>query len=380
MRTAVAILRFLCLPTLMTLPVAAADRDSWPEAVLKLKPPFAISAPPAPPSTYGKIDLLDVDKTRALARTADDIARAGQIEDAIKIRYWYIVGAPDAWGRPNLAALYAATRRTEAAVYWLQRAAIEEGLPPEEIKDYPAFEPLTASPDWPKLNEFLTAAAQAWNQSNFRRDILLTPRGYEVGKPLPVIIILHGHRSGPESFVRERAAMQKMCDELHLAVLSISGPMVFGPHSFAWPVDLRPVYQRVEEALNSTKSKLTPDPVRLMMVGFSAGAQAAVEIAAYDPKHFLGAMGMSPGRSTGDRIVKNLKPDMLVGRRFLIINGSKEDPSFHAVGDMDTQALKNAGAKALHETVPNMAHQVPANYEALLHDWAKLLLEMDGKP
>jgi len=27
-----------------------------------------------------------------------------------------------------------------------------------------------------------------------------------------------------------------------------------------------------------------------------------------------------------------------------------------------------------------MAHQVPANYEALLHDWAKLLLEMDGKP
>ena len=380
MRIIAATFRVLFLTALMVLPASAADRDSWPEAVLKLKPPFAISAPPAPPSAYGKVDLLDVDKARTLARTADDIARAGQVEDAIRIRYWYIAGAPDAWGRPNLAALYAATRRTEAAVYWLQRAAIEEGLPPEEIKDYPAFQPLTASPDWPKLNEFLTAASQAWTQSNFRRDILLTPKGYEAGKPLPVILILHGHRSGPEGFVRERAVMQKMCDELHLAVLSISGPMVFGPHSFAWPLDIKLDYQRVQEALDSVKSRLTPDMSHLMIAGFSAGAQIGLELAAYDPKHFLGAMAMSPGRGTGDRITKALKPDMLVGRRFLIINGSKEEPALLAVGDMDTEALKSAGAKVLHETVPNMAHQVPANYEALLHDWAKLLLEKDGKP
>ena len=360
---------------------AAADRDTWPETVLKLKPPFAISAPPAPPSTYGKIDLLDVEKARTLARTADDIARAGQIEDAIKIRYWHIAGASDAWGRASLAALYAATKRTEAAVYWLQRAAIEEGLPPEEIKDYPAFERLTASPDWPKVNEFLAAASQAWTQSNFRRDILLTPKGYEAGKPLPVLIILHGHRSGPEGFVRKRAEMQKMCDELHLAVLAISGPIVFGPHSFAWPLDLRLDYQRIQEALNSVKDKLTPDMGRLMTVGFSAGAQTGLEIAAYDPKHFLGSMAMSPGRGTGDRIAKNLKADdMLVGRRFMIVNGSKEEPTLLAVGDMDTEALKTAGAKVLHETVPNMAHQVPANFETLVHDWAKLILEKDGKP
>src|SRR4051812_17354191 len=132
-------LRIFFLIAFVAWHAAAADRDSWPEAVLKLKPPFPISAPPAPASSYGKIDLLDVDKARALARTADDLARTGQIEDAIKIRYWYIVGTPGAWGRPNLAALYAATHRTEAAVYWLQQAAIEEGLPPDEIKDYPAF-------------------------------------------------------------------------------------------------------------------------------------------------------------------------------------------------------------------------------------------------
>ena len=358
----------------------AADRDTWPPEVLKLKPPFDVAAPKAPPSSLDGANLRDPVVARKWMKSVDDVAKRNRIDDAISIRHWFIAGVADAWGRAGLAALYAFKGDKLGAIYWLQRAAVEEGMPMEDFDGYPVLAKFKDEPEWPALKEFITAASEAWTKSAFRRDVLLTPKGSQPGKAVPVIVGMHGHRGGPGTFFRDEKALQKMCDELGIAFLSISGPIVFGPHSFGWPLDLNVDLRRVEEAFALAKERVTPDPKRLMLLGYSAGGQVGLEMAALGPEHFLGAMSVCPGRGTNDRLRGVLKAGTLPGRRFMIINGDQEHPDILHVGKEDTEVLELAGAKVLHITVPGMAHQLPENFPKLLAEWAKLVVEMDGKP
>ncbi len=364
---------------LTTVALPAADRDSWPAAVQKLKAPYDIAAPKPPSSMLNGADLRKDGRAREFVRGLEREPRRVLIEDAIKGYHWHIAASADSWGRADLAKFYAAAGDIPSAVYWLQKAAVEEGILLEEINQEPGLAAIISSPSWQGLKEFISSASLCWQQSSFRRDILVLPKGYATGKKIPLLIALHGHRGGPAGFIRS-GATQKMCDQLQMGLLSISGPIVFGPHSFAWPVDLEVCMRRIQDALEDGAACVSADKSRLMMVGFSAGAQIAAELAARHPDQFLGAMVLCSGKGPGCRIGEVDRPGSLAGRRFLIINGELEHPGNLEVGARDAQGLEALGAKVLHVKLPKMGHQFPTNYDQLVAEWVKVVLEAGGKP
>ncbi|MEZ4315731.1 MAG: alpha/beta fold hydrolase, partial [Polyangiaceae bacterium] len=235
---------------------------------------------------------------------------------------------------------------------------------------------LRRDPRWPTVRSFLRKTQRYWAKRPSNTEVVAIPRGYAAGKPIPLVVALHGLGSSPEDFAE--GWMQKAADALSVAIVSVSGTEVRGPHSYAWAEDIERDRARIERAVTNLGDRVTVAPGKIVLVGFSQGAQMSAELAARFPDRYAGAIAMSPGTRRELRL-KGIAGGSLAGHRFVVLVGEGEHPGNVERARADAEALRAAGGDAYYHAYPELrTHARPPDFEKAFPSWVRFIL--DGKP
>lgn len=363
--------RTLALAACLLLSVPALAQDAPPP---EPTPPLELSAPPAPPATYGEHDLktLDGDTLRA---NAFDRYQEGQLEDAIQLQHWAVMAREGGGeGQYNLACFYALAGKVEAAFYWLQRAAKDEGVDAAWAGEDGDLVALHKDARWPKVAEHLAAWNAWWETSGRQVTLLVVPAGYSKDRAIPAVVGLHGFGSNPGDFA-DPDEYQPLADRLGVAFVGVSGTVPLGPRGFRWAEDPAQDAARVARALAEVADRVTVAPGAVVLIGFSQGAQAAAELAARDPATYAGAIVLSPGSRERVRLGEVTKAEAHAARGFVVRVGKGEHPSNVAQADEVARALRALGARVEEHAYEGMdEHTFPPDYEEKLGAWVTFCL------
>lgn len=337
------------------------------------RPPIELAPPPAPSS-----DGVDIREQSPvlLELQASGAAAEGDYPRAIQLQHWAVAGGQR--GKYALACYYGHGGQIDASLYWLQRA-IDEGVDPAGAEQEPDLEKVRADPRWSTIRPFLREAVRYWAGSGLKQTRVVLPKGYTRSRPVPVIVGLHGMGSTPEDLADED--LQDVADALSVAVVSASGTIPNGPTSFHWAESVERDEARIEDALKEASDRVTIAPGKIVLLGFSQGAQMAAEIAARRPEKYAGAIIMSPGTQK-DLALKDLPASpTLAQRRFVIVVGAGEQPGNVAVAASDARALLGAHADVFHKAYEGVEeHAFPPDFTTALPRWIRYILGSGPKP
>ncbi|MCE9603905.1 MAG: hypothetical protein K8U03_03280 [Planctomycetia bacterium] len=347
----------------------AEKKEPSAAAIKKPTAPLALAVPTAPPERINETDLKKMapGDLYVLARTA---AGEKHYQVAAIAQYWYVQATRE--GRFNLACHLARSGQVDSAFYWLQVAAIEEGVDPRLASNDADLATLRADPRWEKLLGYIQDCNKYFATAPIARTVVVLPENYREPAPIAAIVWMHGFGSNPDDFVNGDA--QRYADQLNVALIGISGPIVRGPRSFAWNIDAEKDLKRVRDALAKLRGRITIEKGRIILFGFSQGAQAGLEIAVRHPDEFAGAIVFSPGpRSHLDAV----SPAATLAKRgFVLSCNAGERPNTVQLTADDADWLKRAGAKVVHKAYPNVAdHTFPEDFGDRFPEWVKFVLE-----
>lgn len=342
----------------------------WPTEPVTIHDPLAMS-----PILDGRDLRVDPNVFRD-ARQAETLAINGQLKAATQLTYWAVQRKPESYGYFQLATFFAFAGETNNAIHWLQKAAFFEGVDAQSVEQNVNFKSVANDARWPQLRTFFNAAQSAWQSSRHHTESLVVPNGYRVGTPIPVLLMLHGQGGTPERMLSNGAMKgfetQTIANKHKVAVLSISGTLPIAHYSFGWTNDLDRDYNHIMSALDHVKDRLTADSSKLLVAGFSRGAQVGIEIAVRHPDQFLGAFVACPGTGAGCRLQDIYPRPNLKNKRFYVLRGNDEGSASLAVATQDVQYVRAAGAKVILQNIPGMAHRLPSNYDELVDSWAEV--------
>jgi predicted esterase len=339
----------------------------------KPAPPLTLPEPSAPPAKLNGNDLPKLD-SQVLLSQASKAAAKGNYQDAATYQYWATQKTHA--DRYNLACYCARTNEVDAAFYWLQVAALDEGLDADHATVDEDLESLRGDPRWGKVKPFLYECGNYWEQSGVTRTVLVRPRAYKEDLPITVVVWLHGLGSRPDDFVTDD--LQRLADGLNVAFLGVSGTVPRGKRSFAWSEDPARDARRIQDALIEVADRIQPG--MLIAMGFSQGAQVGLEVAVRDPERFAGAIVMSPG-TRGPARLRDVKPSPLLAQRgFVVVCGAQEHPGNVRLAAEDAAWLQTAKAQVRHKPYPGMsAHKFPPDFGERFPEWVRFIEGMAKK-
>ncbi len=278
-------------------------------------------------------------------------------------------------GQYNLACFESRLGRAESAFYWLQEAAVKEGVDSEWAQEDPDLQLLRNDRRWSKVSSFLSKYQRYWENTAVEDHCLILPTGHS-GGPLPVMVWLHGFGDRAESYLFPES--QQLADDLQIAFLSVSGTRPLGPTKFAWDGDPDRNQKRVDEAFAKFADRLKPEQGKVALGGFSQGGMVAGEFAARDPNRYSGAMIMSPG---GFEVsVGSLKLAPQHRNQFIVcLCGGAEHPSTVANTREYAQWYRSAGAEVTEPAYPGMSdHAIVPDFSRQLPVWLPKLLDVSA--
>jgi phospholipase/carboxylesterase len=244
---------------------------------------------------------------------------------------------------------------------------------PRHASEDDDLDSLRGDPRYAAVMNHLRQAAAYWRVNAKPVTLVYTPDGFDKSKPTPVLVCLHGRGSRPQDFFGETS--KKLAASIGLPVVCVSGTRPTGPRSFVWAVDPAADTKRLDDALKAAADKLTPADGKVILIGFSEGAQVAAEVAARNPVRYAGAIVMSPGAEFMlDRATSNPK---LRDRRFVVTIGVAEHPGNVTLSRQDWDWLKKAGAQVVYRSFPGVGHSLPPGFVDLLPQWVEFILEGD---
>jgi predicted esterase len=279
----------------------------------------------------------------------------------------------------NLACYYVLDAQSDAAIYWLQRAALEEGVDASWALRDADLASLRGDPRWGAIRDFLVHAREYWVGRALKETLVAVPTGYTKGRPIPVIVALHGFGSEPGDFGGPWA--QRQADGLDVAIVSASGTLSLGPHSFRWTESAARDEARVDEALAAASERVTIAEGQIVLIGFSQGAQMGAEIAARRPSRFAGAIAMSPGTLAERNVETALGSNDLAKQRFVVVAGAGENPTIVAQVRSDAARLRALGADVFDKTYAGMIrHAFPPDFGEAMPRWIRFVLGSGPRP
>ncbi|MCA9270119.1 MAG: hypothetical protein KDA41_16670, partial [Planctomycetales bacterium] len=218
------------------------------------KPTVAVAAPLAPPATILGKDQSEL-PVWLLVSAAQQLYQQGEYETAARFQHWVVVRQKDR-GRYDLACMYSLAGNTDAAIYWLQQAALTEGTDPVFAETDQELAAVQQDARWKDVLAYLGSAQLYWKGSGLKRSTLIVPAGYRPGTPIPLVVGLHGYRHYPEGFLDED--YQQLADSLSVAFVAVSGTIPEGPNAFQWDEqDVSRNIQHVERAISELSSQVT---------------------------------------------------------------------------------------------------------------------------
>jgi predicted esterase len=307
----------------------------------KPKPPFKLAKPPEPSKDFNGHDLSAIEGDQ-LASAAMQLANQGKHKQAVPLQHWAVRSTGS--GQYNLACFCAMSGDKEAAFYWLQDAAMTDGVDASWAARDTDLAELRRDPRWGQIAAYLKACNEYWTESGIHAEVLVLPRGYKRGTPIGVLVGMHGLGSRPDHFVSEET-YQEFADDLKLAFVGVSGTNATGPHGFVWAEDPEKDHEQVQRALNAVSDRVTVKAGDVILFGFSQGAEMAFEVAFAHPSDYRGALVMSPGTSKPSTL-KGLKP--AAGNKtqgFVFLCGAGEAPGNVLYTKRDASLAERAGAR-----------------------------------
>lgn len=355
------------------LPAQPPSRDDVSDDALPT-PPLRLAAPPAPDVPY---DLHARSRSaRALFVDARAAAARGDLEAAIRLGERAV--SRGGRGHGLLARAYARRADVTSSFYWLQRAALEEGVDPATAADDDDLAPLRADPRWAEVATFLGRASAHWASSGRHALVVITPDGLPTARAVPVLVGLHDDGDEPDDFL-DHDAYQRRALRLGVVFVGVSGTVPLGPKTYRWSFEPAENAKRIEEALAEARARVPLAADKVILFGFSEGAQAALEIAAREPARYRGAIAMSPGGLPW-RISELAANPLIARQRYVIAVASFE--SLDAVGTsyVDADLLRGLGATVrVHTAWLYAVHALPPDFEVRLPQWIDFMLDARGR-
>ncbi len=359
------VLAIVLVAALVLVPAPARAQGEKP------KPALDLPVPKAPSKEFDGKDLTGY-PAPALSQGAAQAIQNDDAEVAVQLQHWAVAADPSS-GQYNLACYYALAGDVDASLYWLQRAALEEGVDLEWAKEDSDLEDVRKDARWAKLSPFIGKANAYWASSGHRREVVTVPKGYTPGTPIPVLLGLHGMGSKPEDFAGGEGD-QALADALGIALVSVSATSPRGPNSFVWSEDIDADAKHIAAALERVAAKVTPRKGAVIPIGFSQGAQLAIEIAARDPELYGGAIALCPGFQSGSHLEKVTAAATLGKRAFVIISGAEEHPGNLELAATDAAWLEKAEALVVKHVYDEMGHQFPPGFYDNAAIWCQFIL------
>jgi predicted esterase len=339
----------------------------------KPTPPLQLAVPAALPEKVGELDLKNKDSDELLL-LAQAAAGKKLYNVAAAAQYWHVQKAKQ--GQYDLACYLAQISKVDPAFYWLQLAAIDEGVDTQHAQRDEDLESLRADPRWGKVLRYMQDCNRYFESTPITRTVLIIPRNYKKPAEIPAVVWLHGLGSRPEGFVND--GCQDLADKLNIAFIGVSGTKARGPRSFVWADEIDKDAKRLRDALAEVSDRVTVKKGQIITFGFSQGAQVGLEIAVRDPELYAGSIVLSPGANFHLREVK--PSPMLAQRGFVVSCGAKEHPGNVRLTTQDAEWLRQAKAKVIHKAYAGVAaHSFPEDFQERFPEWVKFILDAPGK-
>jgi predicted esterase len=338
-------------------------------ATAKPLPPLNLSVPSPLPEKLDGMDLQSMSAGELIGR-ANEAMDGSEWARAATYQYWYVQKSKR--GRYNLACFLARTGKVEPAFYWLQVAALEDGVDANHAQRDSDLESLRRDGRWAKVRNFLIACNRYFETSPIRETLLVLPTGYKKETPIPAILWLHGLGSTPGDFVNPGA--QPYADKLNVALVGVSGTKARGPRSFVWAEKPDIDAKRLGEALAEVSDRVTIKKGHIVTFGFSQGAQVGLDVAVRDPKTYAGSIVLSPGAVPH---LEGLTPSpLLAGRGFVVSCGAEEMRGNVRLTAEDADWLRTAKANVIHKAYPGeKAHAFPVDFNERFPEWVTFILK-----
>ena len=332
-------------------------------------PPLDLSEPPPESSTMGdrEVRTLDPDILTYLSYQA---RAKGNHAAETQFQYWAV--ANGGGSQYNLACGYALTGQVDAALYWLQRAAREDGVDADHADKDSDLEILRADSRWPVVATYLRECGAYWRNSDVHDEILILPEGYSGDEPIPILIGLHGKGTSAKEFNSDR--YPAMATQLDAAILLVSGAEPIGPRSFVWSQDQERNSARVEQALQAVAERVNVSAKKVMF-GFSQGATASVEIAALHPDKYAGAISLSAGSFDELRRGRFARHSEHANQAYVLVCGDDEHPITVATTKTYADIVRDLGASVTHKEYPGIRqHSFPPDFDEQFPVWVREIL------
>jgi predicted esterase len=362
----------------MLVDIARKPQEAVPEIVDTTPPgelpavPFPLPVPAAPSTHLGPIDLEEVDAGR-LASEAIRQAKLGDVSTALSCQYVAVIKSGS--GRYNLACFYSLAGNVDAALYWLQMAAREEGTDPDWATKDSDLTKVWRDARWPRVLAYLRKCQQYWETSGFSETALILPRQAATDQPIPVFIGLHPAGHFAHGFL-DAAASQALADEMGVAFLAVSGTIPYGKETFAWSEDPAKDLARIDAALEEVKDRLTPAEGQMVLYGFSQGAWVAGELAARHPDRFAGAIVMSPDRRSSAKLPALEARDEHRRQGLVAVCGEEETPETVRMTKAFAERFAKLRARVSQTLYPGKeTHSLPPDYVRKLPVWGRFILD-----
>jgi predicted esterase len=341
--------------------------------VEKPVPPLQLAVPAAMPAQLDGKDLKTMPAGQLLGQANQAMAKE-DYSRAATFQYWYVQKSKT--GQYNLACFLAQIGQIDPAFYWLQQAAVEEGVDTQHAQRDEDLTSLRRDPRWEKVRRYLADCNRYFESAPLARTALVLPKGYRKGDAIPAVLWLHGLGSRPEDFVN--SGCQDYADELKVALIGVSGTKARGPRSFVWADDPETDARRLRDALAEVSDRVTVKKGHVITFGFSQGAQVGLEVAARHPEEYAGAIVLSPGAQFH---LEAVKPSPLLARRgFVLSCGAKEHPGNVQLTAADADWLRAAKAHVIHQPYPGVsAHAFPRDFDERFPEWVKFVLKARGE-
>jgi predicted esterase len=293
----------------------------------------------------------------AAAQTARAFERAYQRGDwsaaATAAARWAESAPEDPTAAYNAACAHALAGDVEAALEWLRRAgeagfaglrSIEEDPDLATVRPHPGFADATATIRANRGRMFATFKAHA-EQAEI---LTFLPPGAPAG-PRPLIVVLHGYGDEP----RFNAELYHKAARQRGAIVAAPSGLRPGPggRGFSWTYRDEAEWW-VLRAIEKLTESYPVDPERVVLAGFSQGANVALSVGLRHPHLFAGLLPVA-GHYDADR----LPLPQAGGPRVYLLTGAR-DP---AVETFRTAAEELAGAalEVRLRVVPAVRHAYP---------------------
>ncbi|MGE0430952.1 MAG: alpha/beta hydrolase [Planctomycetota bacterium] len=341
----------------------AADAPAPPPSTIPPLP-FALREPDAPDAMWNGHDLSKTPPDK-LTETIRDAMAARDAPVAAQLQYWAIHNG-QVGGMLNMAELMSALGDADATLWWITQCAIKEGFAPDWLEDsYPVLRKDTRLP---ALRTWLTTCQAYWRAHPVLTTPIVVPEGYDGSRKIPTVFWLHGHGSDPNLV---GPMVTNLANALDIAFVGISGTDTIGPIRFGWSRDCARNWQRVQQGLTEALATHKLKPTRLILFGFSAGAQTALDLLVRHPDAVGGAIALSPGADGGAQYADlPTTPDL--ARCFAVIGvGSEEHPGNKALAKLGVDTLTGWGAQVVAPVFAGGRHSLPAGFMELFPTWVR---------